>query len=126
MYVCRGSVEGTRALPDCPNVIVPEKVSVIHCPGASTSGLLSSSLLPPPAFTRVIPPDLQLMGEEEDDEEDVVDIVDEEVEEDDVVVEDTAVTLGTNTTSFGLSQSCECPECPWSSCEAIVTRQLAK
>jgi hypothetical protein len=66
------------------------------------------------------------MGEEEGEEEDVVDIVDEEVEEDDVVVEDTAVTLGTNTTSFGLSQSCECPECPWSSCEAIVTRQLCE
>ena len=138
MYVCPGSVEGTRAPPDWPNAIVPENVNVMHCPGVSTTGLLSLSLLPPPAFTRVIPPDMQLVAAVEEDEEDVVVvvIVVEEVEDDEdddlvvddddeeLVVEDTAFALGTKTTSFGLSQPCQCPECPWSSCEAVVTRQL--
>ena len=126
VYVCPASVDGTRALPDWPNDIVPEKVRVMHCPGAITSWLLLS-LLPSSAFTRVICPDVQLAVEVD---EVVVAVVVVEVEDDDVVVVDEEdvvdpeVTLGTKTTSFRLSQPCWYPESPrLSCCELVVVTQ---
>ena len=114
LYVCPERVEGTRALPDCPNDIVPEKVRVMHCPGEITSWFVLS-LLPSPAFTRVICPDVQLAVEVD---EVVVAVVVVEVEDDDIVVVDEEdvvdpeVTPGTKTTSFRLSQPCWYPESP--------------
>ncbi len=56
------------------------------------------------------------------EEDDVVVVVEVDVVVDDevLVVDDTALRLGMNTTSFGLSQPFWCPESPWLSCCELV------
>jgi hypothetical protein len=87
VYVCPGSVEGTRTLLNGPYEIVPENVRITHCPGATTNCLLPIPPKPkmPKAICPVVHPPLVV-----EDVVVVVDLVDE-------LVPDPEVEVGTKT-----------------------------